>query len=144
MPILRVMDWTGQLIQFGGSLLAILALAGLAAWMKLGGSPRLSTEAEVREAAQEVEDGFDVSRFAISRDQRAALARGADGRILLLKLHGNRFAGRILTSQSFAITQRETLIVNSGEKRYGCVELRLDDPDDWASAINEAKHKSDA
>ena len=42
-----------MLLQTAGSLVAILALAGLAWWLKLGGTPRLASEADVARAAND-------------------------------------------------------------------------------------------
>ena len=55
------------LIQFGGSLVAIFALYGLARWLGLGGKPMLKTDEDVRLAADEVESGYLPVKFSISR-----------------------------------------------------------------------------
>lgn len=124
------------LLQSGGSLVAILALYLLARALKLGGSPALSDDDAVRAAASEVEDGFEPQRISISRDRQAALAADASGRIMLIKRHGNRFAGRILAKGASVREEVDALIVHSGEKRYGPVRLSLSDPGYWADAIN--------
>ncbi|HSF13529.1 MAG TPA: hypothetical protein VLA50_11210, partial [Erythrobacter sp.] len=84
------------LLQTAGSLVAILALAGLAWWLRLGGSPLLIDDDAVRRAASEVDFAF--APVAIARDAKgmAALVRDAQGQIMLIKRHGNRFAGRVL------------------------------------------------
>ncbi|MGJ8606306.1 MAG: hypothetical protein ACSHXH_19510, partial [Marivita sp.] len=92
------MDIPQQLLQFGVSLIAILVLAGLAWSLKLGGKPTLKSDDDVRGAAGEVEDGFAAQRISIARDGKAAMAADTEGRIMVIKRHGNRFAGRILTS----------------------------------------------
>jgi hypothetical protein len=83
-------------LQTGVSLVAILALAGLAWWLRLGGDPRLDSEFGVRRAAGEVEDGFAPVDVACDANGVGALARDASGRIMVIKRHGNRFAGRVL------------------------------------------------
>jgi hypothetical protein len=126
--------------QTAGSLIAILALAGLARWMKLGGTPTLDTEDALRRAADEVVDGFTPVEFAIAGNRTAALARDAQGRTMLIKLHGNRFAGRILGPAAQARLRqdldRTTLEVDCGEARFGKVWLDLPDAQAWATAIN--------
>lgn len=130
------MEITSLLLQFGGSLIAILALYFLARALKLGGKPRLDNEAQVHRTAAEVEVGFDAQRIAISRDGTTALARDGAGRIMVIKRHGNRFAGRILTSAAKVREEVDALIVDPGEVRFGCIRLSIDNPANWADAIN--------
>lgn len=136
------------LIQTAGSLAAILALAGLAWWMKLGGAPRLDSEEAVRRAAGEVEDGFTPVAHACDAEGAAALARDAAGRIMVIKRHGNRFAGRILGPQAKAGVRNDlghrALHVDSGERRFGAVFLDISAPETWAEAINRVKTRQDA
>lgn len=128
------------LLQTAGSLVAILALAGLAWWMKLGGAPRLDSAAAVGRAAGEVEDGFTAVAFACDAQGASALARDAAGRIVVIKRHGNRFAGRVLGGGATVRLRRDTdastLEVDPGEPRFGTVVLALPEPETWAEAIN--------
>jgi hypothetical protein len=130
------------LIQTAGSLAAILALAGLAWWLKLGGSPQLDSEDAVRRAASEVEDGFDPVDIAVNVE--AALARDAAGRIMVIKRHGNRFAGRVLGSGAAAWVAGGQLEVVPGDPRFGTVFLTVPDAEAWADAINEIHGPQDA
>lgn len=134
------------LIQTAGSLVAILALAGLAWWLKLGGTPRLDSEDAVRRAAGEVEDGFDP--VAIARNAEAALARDRTGRIMVIKRHGNRFAGRVLgpgaTARLWRDLGKAALEVDPGEARFGKVLLDIPDAEAWAEAINRLNERQDA
>jgi len=129
-----------QVIVIGGSLIAILALAALARWMRLGGNPKLRDEASVHHAAGEVEDGFDAQRVSIDRSGLAALASSPDGRIMVIKRHGNQFAGRILTSAATAREEVDGLVVDCGpdvdSARFGKVRLSLNDSSTWADRIN--------
>ncbi len=130
------------LVQTLGSLVAILALAGIAWWLKLGGAPLLDSEAAVRRAAGEVEDGF--APVTIAHDGNAALARDAAGRIMVIKRHGNRFAGRVLGPGSTARLTPDALEVDPGEARFGTVSLALPDAEAWAEAINRLHPSRDA
>jgi len=134
------------LIQTAGSLVAILALAGLAWWMKLGGNPALDSDAAVRRAAGEVEDGF--APVATAHDGKAALARDAQGRIMVIKRHGNRFAGRVLGPAASARLWQDrgeaALEVDPGEARFGTVFCDIPDAQAWADAINRVKTPQDA
>lgn len=129
------------LLQTAGSLAAILALAGLARWLRLGAAPALPDDDAVRRAADEVEDGFVPVAVARDNGGRAALARDAQGRIMVIKRHGNRFAGRVLGPATRAVIWRDPgvpagLEIDCGEARFGKVFLDLPDPDAWAEAIN--------
>jgi hypothetical protein len=129
------------LLQTAGSLVAILALAGLAWWLKLGGSPKLASDDDVRRAAGEVEDGFDPVTIARDAEGLAAVARDAQGRIMVIKRHGNRFAGRVLDESAKAtlnIDLGETLlVVRTGQTLFGDVYLAVDDPKAWVAIINQ-------
>ena len=131
------------LTQTAGSLVAILALAGLAWWLKLGGSPRLDSEEAVRRAAGEVEDGFAPVAITCDAGGASALARDAQGRIMVIKRHGNRFAGRVLGPAASA-RHDGSLIVDPGEPRFGSVTLTLPDAPAWADAINQIETRQDA
>ncbi|MEP2735048.1 MAG: hypothetical protein ABJP34_02025 [Erythrobacter sp.] len=124
------------LIQFGVSLLAIFALAGLAYWLKLGGKPSLSSEDDVARAAGEVEAGFVPVHTAISRKGDAALAKDANGRIMLIKRHGNQFAGRVLISSARVREVVDAIEVDPRETQFGAVRLSVEKPGYWADAIN--------
>lgn len=124
--------------------MAILALAGLAYAMKLGGKPILTSEAAARTAANEAVDGFVAADLAIDSKGEGALVRDKDGRILLLKPHGNKFAGRILGINSSATAQEGLLNVSSGERRFGSCVLKIDNAQAWAEAINAIKNKNHA
>lgn len=132
------------IVQTAGSLAAILALAGLAWWLKLGGAPMLGDDDRVRQAAGEAEDGF--APVAIARDSagRAALARDAAGRIMVIKTHGNRFAGRVLGPAACARLDAGRLVVDPGESRFGMVSIETAEAEAWAAAINRLDVPRDA
>ncbi len=136
------------ILQTAGSLVAILALAGLAWWLKLGGAPVLDSEDTVRRAAQEVDDGFLAVDTVCDAQGRAALARDAEGRVMLIKLHGNRFAGRLLNHSAEARLRRDVgetaLEVDPGEFRFGKVFLDLPKPEAWVDAINRLNSQQHA
>ena len=132
------------LLQTAGSLVAILALAGLAWWLKLGGTPRLDSAEAVAKAAGEVEDGFTPSTTACDADGASALARDGAGRIMVIKRHGNRFAGRVLGPGAAAWVAGGQLEVVPGDPRFGTVFLTLTDAEAWADAINALDRRQDA
>ena len=124
------------LMQFGGSLVAIFALYALARALRLGGKPKLADEESVRFAAGEVEDGFVAERIAVTRQGAAALASDALGRIMLIKRHGNQFAGRILDSEAQVQEEVDAIVIDCGDTRFGKVRLSLENPGVWVDAIN--------
>lgn len=130
------MDIPPLVIQFGGSLIAILTLSALAWGLKLGGKPSLGDGDAVGLAAVEAEDGFEPQRHSIARKRDAALCADAAGRIMVIKRHGNKFVGRVLSSQASAREEVDALIVDPGDARFGPVRLSLDDAAYWADAIN--------
>lgn len=134
----------GLLAQTAGSLVAILALAGVAWWLKLGGAARLDSDETVHRAAGEVEDGFTPVDIARDTDGRSALARDGAGRIMIIKRHGNRFAGRLLGDGAAAWVAGGQIEVVPGEARFGTVFLTIHDAEAWADAINEIGRHHDA
>ena len=130
------MDIPPLVVQFGGSLIAIFALYALARALRLGGKPVLENDESVRFAASEVEDGFEPQRIAIAKGGGAALASDAQGRIMVIKRHGNQFAGRVLTSEARVSEEVDAILVESDDARFGAVRLSLDHPAAWVDAIN--------
>ena len=113
------------LLKFGGSLVAIVALAWLARRLGLGGDVRIADEDHARALADEAICGFDPVDMAIDRAGIGALLRDAEGRILLLRRHGAHFAARLLDSHAFARLDQGFLTIGTGETRFGKVTLDL-------------------
>jgi hypothetical protein len=130
------MDVPPLLIQTLGSLVAIALLAGLAALLKLGGNPKLGDEADVARIANEIADGFQPCDVEVSRDGSSALARDPAGQVMVIKRHGNRFAGRILGVRAAARREGDVLVVECGERRFGAVSLEIDKAASWEAIIN--------
>ncbi len=123
-------------LQFGGSLIAILLLAGLATLLRLGGKSTVADSAHLARIASEIEEGFEMAKGSISRGGQAALARDSAGRIMIIKRHGNKFAGRILGGSARVTEEVDALVVDPAESRFGTVRLSLADASYWADAIN--------
>ncbi|RGP41666.1 hypothetical protein BPTFM16_01973 [Altererythrobacter insulae] len=144
MPIAKMMKVPPEIVQFLGSLVAIFALAGLAWWLKLGGRPKLDSEAAAIVAANEVMDGFSPRRTSVDLAGQGAILQDQDGRVLVLKPHGNKFAGRILSDTASAQTAGTVLEIRSGERRYGTVSLEIEDARIWADRVNALGLRQDA
>ena len=114
---------TAQLIQIGGSIVAILFLAGVAWALRLGGGT-IADEAQARADAEAILSGFDAERAVLAEDHKAAIVHGRDGSVALLKIHGSQVAGRRLTAPLDTRVTPDGVVVASGERRFGNVLLR--------------------
>ncbi|MGN3974461.1 hypothetical protein [Tsuneonella sp. SYSU-LHT278] len=127
---------TGKLIQMGASLIAILTLAWIALRLGLGGDARIRDEAHLRALAGEALYGFDPVEIAIDRAGLAALARDADGRVLLLRRHGSHFASRLLDGHAHVRLDRNFLVVGTSDRRFGEITLDLGpEAQAWAASL---------
>ncbi|OGS56510.1 hypothetical protein [Tsuneonella troitsensis] len=127
---------TAELIQMGASLFAILALAWIALKLGLGGDSRIRDEAHLRELAEEALYGFEPMEIAIDRAGVAALARDADGRVMLLRRHGAHFASRLLDGHTHVRLDRQFLVVGTSDRRFGEITLDLgDSAATWAASL---------
>lgn len=127
---------TAELIQMGASLFAILALAWIALKLGLGGDSRIRDEPHLRELAEEALYGFEPMEIAIDRAGVAALARDADGRIMLLRRHGAHFASRLLDGHTHVRLDRQFLVVGTSDRRFGEITLDLgDSAATWAASL---------
>jgi hypothetical protein len=127
---------TGKLIQFGGSLVAILVLAWIALKLGLGGEPRIRDEGHLRELAEDALCGFDPVEIAIATDGQAALARDGEDRVMLLRRHGAHFASRLLDSAARVKRDGSVLLVASSDRRFGEARLELrENASAWAERI---------
>lgn len=111
------------LVLLGGSLVAVLGLAGAAWLLRLGGGSIADT-AEASRAAEDAVSGFRAVRAVVASDGRAALAHGADGSVVLLKLHGTQIAARHLRPPLDATITPEGLRIATGDRWFGTVTLR--------------------
>ncbi|MFN6934665.1 MAG: hypothetical protein ACK4NZ_05885 [Tsuneonella sp.] len=127
---------TAELIQMGVSLIAILALAGIALKLGLGGDARIRDEGHVRELVDEALCGFDPVEVAIDKAGFAALARDARGQVMLLRRHGAHFASRMLDGAAHVRLDRHFLVVGTSDRRFGEITLDLgDDAQAWAASL---------
>lgn len=125
-----------QLLQLGGSIIAILLLWLLAAKLGLGGDVRIRDENHARTLAEDALCGFVPVDLVIDRAGMGALLRDVAGRVMLLRRHGAHFAARLLDGHSFARLDRNFLTIANGEKRFGAFTLDLGDKAQvWASSL---------
>lgn len=130
----------GQALQFGGSFAAILLLAWLARRLGLGGDPRLRDPDEARRLASEVLDGFEAQEVVLDRAGIGALLRDSAGRVMLLRRHGVRWAGRLLDSHAGVRLDRSLMTIATGERTFGAITLDLgDQAQAWAGSLRRLK-----
>ncbi len=138
------MEIPPALLQFLGSLAAIVVLSALVWWLKLGPDRLLDSDEAVRAAAQEALDGFEPVDIARDRQHRAALACDTQGRVMLLRQHGTHFAARVLGPNASVIRTQDTLCVDTAERRFGHASLQLDDACVWEARILALNPSADA
>lgn len=111
------MTWT----QIGGSLVAILLLALVARWLKLGES-RIHDEATARALAEDALAGFVAGPALVAHNGNAALVAGG-GAVAVLKRHGAHVAVRRLIPPLHLKEAVEGVTVETGERMFGAVTL---------------------
>jgi len=107
--------------QLGGSIAAILVLAGIARWLRLGES-RIGSAAEAREIAEDMLAGFYAHTALVSLDGGAAIVAG-NGAVAVLKRHGAKVAARRLLPPLSLGVAVEGVTVHTGERLFGDVIL---------------------
>ena len=118
------MNWT----LLAGSLAGVLALAAIAWMIGLGGGA-IGDAGEAMRTAEAACSGFRAERAFVSRDGRAALVGGADGDLVLLKVHGVHVAARRLARPVAIEASGDDVAIATGERMFGSVRLVLDPED---------------
>lgn len=127
-----------ELIQLGGSIVAVLFVVWLVKAMGLGADPRIEDDAHAIRLAEEAEAGFCGAEVARDRAGFAALVRNAEGRMMLVRAHGNHFAARPVDASVIGRLDKEFLTLTTPEKTFGAVTLQLGrDAGMWASRMRE-------
>ena len=127
-----------QLIQLGGSIVAVLFVAWLVKAMGLGADPRIADADHAIRLAEEAEAGFGGIEVARDRAGFAALVRNGEGRLLLVRAHGNHFAARPVDASVVARLDKHFLILTTPDRTFGAVTLQLGkDAGMWASRMRD-------
>ncbi|WP_260581438.1 hypothetical protein [Sphingopyxis sp. PET50] len=130
-----------DLIQLGVSLAAVLFVAWLVGRMGLGADPRIADDAQAIRLAEEAEAGFRGTEVARDRAGFAALVRNAEGRMMLVRAHGNHFAARPVDPQMMARLDKDFLTLIPAERSFGAVTLNLGkDAGAWAARMRSLTH----
>ena len=127
-----------DVIQLGASLLAVLFVAWLVKKIGLGADPRIEDAAHAIRLADEAEAGFNGSEVARDRAGFAAIVRNAEGRMMLVRAHGNHFAARPVDAATIGRLDKDFLTLTTPEKAFGAVTLRLGkEAGMWASRMRD-------
>lgn len=130
-----------QVLQLAVSLLAVLALYGLARGMKLGGDVRIRDEDHARLLANDAIDGFDAVDIVLDRAGIGALLKDADGRQMVLRRNGAHFVGRLLEPDMMARLDQQFLSLDTNEPGSKPVILNLGEAaQHWAAGFRHLRH----
>lgn len=126
------------LIQLGVSLIAVLFVAWLVKRIGLGADPRIEDAAHAIGLAEEAEAGFKGIEVARDRAGFAAIVRNAEGRMMLVRAHGNHFAARPVDAATVGRLDKDFLTLTTPEKTFGSVTLQLGkEAGMWASRMRD-------
>ncbi len=115
-----------ELAKLAASLVAILGVAWLVRRMGLGiGHVRIRDSDHAIALAEEAECGFAGVRGDVDMAGYGALVTNADGAVMLVRAHGNRFAARRIGPGWHARLDRRTLELCADERAFGNVTLNL-------------------
>lgn len=129
---------TAFLIQTGASLVAVLVVAWLVGRMGLGADPRIADAEHAIRLAEEAEAGFCGIEVARDRAGFAAIVRNAEGRMMLVRAHGNFFAARPVDASVIGRLDKDFLTLTMPERTFGAVTLHLGkEAGMWASRMRE-------
>src|SRR3546814_14930333 len=109
-------------IQLGVSLVAVLFIAWLVGRMGLGADPRIQDAAQAIRLAEEAEAGFGGVEVARDRAGFAAIVRNAEGRMLLIRAHGNHFEARPVHARLTGRRDTALLTRTTPDTHFGTVD----------------------
>ena len=127
-----------ELLQLGASLLAVFFVAWLVGKIGLGADPRIADADHAIRLAEEAEAGFRGTEVARDRAGFSALVRNGEGRMMLVRAHGNHFAARAVDASVEGRLDKDFLTLTTREKTFGSVTLQLGkDAGMWASRMRD-------
>jgi hypothetical protein len=110
--------------QLAGSLVAVLALAGIAWRLRLGRDGRIENPEEAADAAEHQLPGFATGGAVVGADGMAGLAVDRRGeRVAVIKRHGAHPAVREVGWAALRSTE-DGIVVETGERRFGSVLIK--------------------
>ena len=101
---------------------------------------RLRDPDEARRLASEVLDGFEAHEVVLDHAGIGALLRDSAGRVMLLRRHGARWAGRLLDSHAAVRLDRTFLTIATQDKAFGAITFDFGDQTQaWASSLRRVR-----
>jgi len=127
-----------ELIQLGLSLVAVFFVAWLVGKIGLGADPRIVDADHAIRLAEEAEAGFRGTDVARDRAGFAAIVKNDEGRMMLVRAHGNHYAARPVDASVEGRLDKDFLTLTTPEKTFGAVTLQLGkDAGMWASRMRD-------
>ncbi len=124
------------LIKLAGSLIAVLALAGLAKWLGLGGDPRIKNEHDAIRIAGEGVPGFEGVAAAVDLGGYSALVKDATNRHVVVSRTGNHWVARMICPPVEGRLDQRLLTIDLREPALPTVTLNLGEiAQYWASGL---------
>ena len=91
---------------------------------------------EAEHYSEEMVSGFTAIEAATCQNRQSALVLGDDGRIVLLKRVGGRFAARALKPPiRCERPEPNRLVIDSAERHFGKIEVCIDDAETWQQRL---------
>jgi hypothetical protein len=130
----------GPVLVIGGetlvSLVLVVALYGFACALRLGGDVRIADADHAAQLAAAAIPGFVAEEITLDRARIGALVRDRAGRVMLIRRHGARFVGTLITSHVGIRLDRHTLTLETGDRRFGALTIDLGaDAQVWAASL---------
>jgi hypothetical protein len=130
-----------QLITMAASLIAILLLAGLARWLKLGGDARIIDADHAKRIAFESQYGFAAVDAAVDRAGYSALVKDAANHHVLIYRLGNKFVTRPVRPPIKGRLDQKFLTLDLCEPDTAPITLNLGPiAQYWASGLRHIPH----
>lgn len=127
-----------ELIQLGLSLVAVFFVAWLVGKIGLGADPRIVDADHAIRLAEEAEAGFRGTDVARDRAGFSAIVKNDEGRMMLVRAHGNHYAARPVDASVEGRLDKDFLTLTTPEKTFGAVTLQLGkDAGMWASRMRD-------
>ncbi len=100
-------------------------------------------EDDAERLAEQMIAGFQAIDMVTCKGKQSALVLGADGRVVLLKRTGGRYAARALQPPiRCERPEPGKLIIDSAERHFGKIEVTLDEADLWQKRL-QGDHDQD-
>ncbi len=108
-----------------GSFIIILAVTALVRGLRLG-EVRLENRSQACAWAERNIPFFTAQEAIISEDGQSALVIDSEEQIVVIKRHGSKFAGRLLSKPIDARQEGPIWCIGSGDKQFGRVRMQCD------------------